>query len=204
MSEKQSPSPYFPLHAALFEAGLAIAAFVLGWLFNQAPWESFRPTARPVALGVAAVLPLLALLWACQRLEWKPLQAVWRVLNEVVIPLFRNCKWVEIAAICLLAGVGEELLFRGLLQTALAEWSSDFLPHTRAWAAVGDCGAVFAAAVVFGALHAVNVAYAVLAALIGVYLGWLYYATGNLAVPVVAHGLYDFVALVYILKARKI
>jgi membrane protease YdiL (CAAX protease family) len=59
--------------------------------------------------------------------------------------------------------------------------------------------AVIFIAIIFGALHALNAAYAILAAIMGAYFGWLYLATGNLAVPIIAHGVYDFVALVYVL-----
>ena len=64
----------------------------------------------------------------------------------------------------------------------------------------GDCIAMVTVGIMFGALHAVNAAYAVLAAVMGVYLGWLFLATGNLAVPIVTHGLYDFMALMYLLR----
>ena len=58
-------------------------------------------------------------------------------------------------------------------------------------------------AILFGLLHAVNVAYAVLATLMGMYLGWLWMTTGNLAVPIVAHAVYDFLRVVYILHGRR-
>ena len=45
--------------------------------------------------------------------------------------------------------------------------------------------------------------YGVLAALIGVYLGWVWLASGNLLAPVVAHALYDFVALVVLVRGPK-
>ena len=41
-----------------------------------------------------------------------------------------------------------------------------------------------------------------LAGLIGLYLGWLWLAVGNLLVPIVVHALYDFVALMYLVKVR--
>jgi membrane protease YdiL (CAAX protease family) len=45
--------------------------------------------------------------------------------------------------------------------------------------------------------------YLVLAGLIGLYLGGIWLATGNLLVPIIAHAMYDFVALVYFVKTRK-
>ncbi len=199
MNEKLSPPPYFPLQAALFEAGLAVVAIVLGSIFDQSPCRTVQWTGTGLVLGVLAVLPLMGMLFSWRQLSWRPAQSVWRVLEEVVVPLFRKCNWIEIALISILAGIGEELLFRGLLQTGVAEWSGDFLPHTPAGAMAGDWLAVVLVAIIFGALHAVNTAYAVLAAIIGIYLGSLFWATGNLAVPMVAHALYDFLALVYIL-----
>ena len=41
-----------------------------------------------------------------------------------------------------------------------------------------------------------------IAGLIGLYLGWLWMATGNLLVPIVTHTVYDFVVLVYLVKIR--
>lgn len=80
------------------------------------------------------------------------------------------------------AGVSEELLFRGVLQT----WSDRFLPLAFA---------ILATNVLFGALHARTVLYAVIAGFVGVYLGVVFEASGNLVAPIVTHALYDAVAL---------
>ena len=52
----------------------------------------------------------------------------------------------------------------------------------------------------FGLAHPITPFYAILAGLIGVYFGWLMIASENLLVPVVAHGAYDFVALIYLVR----
>jgi membrane protease YdiL (CAAX protease family) len=102
-----------------------------------------------------------------------------------VSELFHECNWLELALVALLAGVGEELLFRGVVQHAAAE----------RWGA--GAGLVIAS-LAFGFAHPLSLTYIVLAATIGFYLGWLWLASGNLLVPIVAHGLYDFIALIYL------
>jgi membrane protease YdiL (CAAX protease family) len=104
-----------------------------------------------------------------------------------MLPLLAPCTVVDLFGISCLAGLGEEMLFRGVVQDALAGQ----LPW---WAALLAAGALF------GLLHAVTPAYAVLAALMGVYLGWLYLYVGDLLAPVVTHALYDFAVLLWLLR----
>jgi membrane protease YdiL (CAAX protease family) len=54
--------------------------------------------------------------------------------------------------------------------------------------------------VVFGLAHLITPLYGVLAALVSVYLGWLFLEYENLVVPMVTHAMYDFVALVYLAR----
>ncbi len=202
-SEKFSPPVFFPIQAALFEASLAFLAVLLGWIVDQSPLATLKINLYSVQLGTLAVLPLLGLLLACERIRWRPVQEVCRVLDDLIVPMFKNWSWAELAGISFLAGVGEEMLFRGVLQAATAEWTGDFLPHSPAGAMAGNWIALVAVAIVFGLLHAVSAGYAVLATLMGLYLGWLWMVTDNLAVPIVAHAVYDFLALLYILRARR-
>ena len=106
---------------------MAFLAVLLGWMFGQSPLETLRVNPHAILLGILAVLPLLGLLLACERVPWRPVQEVRRVLDDLIVPMFKNCTWVELAAISLLAGLGEELLFRGVFQAAMAQWTGDFL-----------------------------------------------------------------------------
>jgi len=114
-----------------------------------------------------------------------------RTVEERVAPLFVGSSAATVALVAALAGVGEEALFRGVIQTAL-------LDRVPAWAAVGLTAAAF------GLAHALSVTYALLAALVGGYLGWLHLVSGNLLVPILAHGFYDFVALQILLRVKPI
>jgi membrane protease YdiL (CAAX protease family) len=63
---------------------------------------------------------------------------------------------------------------------------------------VGPWPALALASVLFGLLHLITPSYAVLAAMMGAYLGWFSIWTGNLLAPIMIHALYDFFALGYI------
>ena len=84
------------------------------------------------------------------------------------------------------------MLFRGVVQTALTEQFGIAPP----WA-------IGMAAVVFGAMHFVTPAYAVLATVAGAYLGWLYDVSGQLVLPILVHGLYDSLALIYLVRRAR-
>ncbi len=109
------------------------------------------------------------------------------VVDEFLVPLFAGVSWPKLALVSLLAGVGEELFFRGVIQPVLIGW-------------MGIAAGLLAASVVFGLLHAITPTYALLATAVGAYLGWIALASGNLLGPMIAHGAYDFFALVYLTR----
>lgn len=175
------------LLGVLVEGGLGAGACLVGWLIGTLPWKQLSWNAGDVGLGIVAVLPLLVLFAIATRSQAASFVHIRRFLDDVFLPLFAHSTLAELALLSALAGLGEELFFRGLLQTALGE-------------SLGHGAGLFVAGVCFGAAHWITPAYALFAGAIGVYFGWLALATGNLAVPVVAHGLYDFLALVYLLR----
>jgi membrane protease YdiL (CAAX protease family) len=203
MIDNSASTRFFSFRAVVFESALGVLAVLIGWLVGQSPLATLHVNRYSVMGGVVAALPPLGLLWLGSRWNWRPFREVWRALDDWIAPLFRECNWIELAAIAFMAGVGEEMLFRGILQAGVAQWSGEFLPHTHSGAMLGNWLAVFVVAIAFGLLHAVNASYAVLAALIGAYLGWLWMVTGNLTVPILAHATYDFVALLYLVHGRR-
>jgi membrane protease YdiL (CAAX protease family) len=141
--------------------------------------------------GFLMTLPLGALAYVLDLVEdrFPALQDVTKATQRSVLALlggkFKPVLGLLVAtALGIAAGVGEEMLFRGVVQYELG---------TR----FGDVLAVGLASIVFGALHAVTPLYAILASLASVYFGWLYLESGNLAVPIAAHAIYDIGALLY-------
>ncbi len=185
---------YFALTAAAFEGSLALLAIGLGWLLGTPPLGTFHLDLHGALLGLAATLPPLLLFWLCLKCPLGPFQEITRIVDEVIAPLFRDCRLVQLAVIAALAGLGEEMLFRGVIQAAVAAEIAG--PH-------GPWLGLLAAAMLFGLLHPVTPTYALLAGLIGGYLGWLWLLTGNLLAPVTAHAMYDFLVLLYFVKWRR-
>jgi membrane protease YdiL (CAAX protease family) len=60
--------------------------------------------------------------------------------------------------------------------------------------------ALAAASLLFGVGHWLSASYAILASLIGAYLGTLFLLSGNLLVPMLAHAAYDVVALLVLAR----
>jgi membrane protease YdiL (CAAX protease family) len=177
------------LLAVLFEGGLGVLALALAWLIGCPLGQSLSIDGRDILFGVAATLPLLLIFLLCLHWQIRPLVRIKAFAEEFIKPLFRPCTLFDLAAISLLAGLGEEMLFRGVLQEVLSRWLNLWLALTLA-------------SVLFGLLHLITPTYAVMATLMGAYLGWLYLRSGNLLVAVIAHALYDFFALAYLVRGR--
>ncbi|MFQ5876701.1 MAG: lysostaphin resistance A-like protein [Acidobacteriota bacterium] len=174
---------------ALFEIGLFGLACLLGRLLGSSPLASLRATWPGILWGIAsAVPPILAMLWSL-RARAAPFPRLRREVYSRVIPLFAGCSIPDLAIVSAVAGVGEETLFRGLIQQGLAR-------------SMGPLAGLLLASAIFGLLHLVTPAYALLAGIFGAYLGWLAVATGNLLVPILAHALYDLAALLCLLRRR--
>ncbi|WP_245960737.1 CPBP family intramembrane glutamic endopeptidase [Wenzhouxiangella sediminis] len=134
-------------------------------------------------------MPLAAALVAVPGGRWRWLDELTRLVRGFLELLFRNARPGAVLLVSLLAGIGEELLFRGVVQAGLASWAS-------------PAAAILIASLMFGAAHAVSLPYFAVAAFLGLYLGLLYHWTGNLLVPIVVHALYDWIAIHYYLRRR--
>ncbi len=176
------------LLAIFVEGGLILVATVLGWLTGQSPLEDFAWDAADALRGAAAAVPMVVAFLAMQTWPVGPLRRIRRFSEEVVRPLLAPCSVVDLLGISVLAGLGEEMLFRGVLQGAFTTWSK------TPWLTVT------AASLLFGLLHAITFTYALLATLMGAYLGAVWLWTGNLLVVVVTHALYDFLVLLWLLR----
>jgi membrane protease YdiL (CAAX protease family) len=171
--------------AIIFEGGFLLLAFVLGWWFNYPPFEQIRLSGQTLVWGILATFPLLFIMGYCTRSRSAPLRRLLREVKKEIVPLFAGCSTLQLALVAILAGVGEEALFRGVIQAGLSELIHPWLALT-------------ATSALFGLGHWITPTYAILAGIIGGYLGVITMASNNLLVAILAHALYDFAALVYL------
>jgi membrane protease YdiL (CAAX protease family) len=177
------------IFAVFFEGGLAPLSLLLGWLLGHPPLQDFAWNARAAGWGVLATIPLIAMFLAMLRWPIGPLARVKKLCDTEVVPLLENSTWPEIGLISVSAGVGEEMLFRGVLQAALMAW-------------LGVPWGLGLASLLFGLLHPLSLTYMCMTAFLGLYLGVVWWVGGNLLTVMVTHALYDFAALGYLLRIR--
>jgi membrane protease YdiL (CAAX protease family) len=162
----------------------------LGWLpWFQAPLPKIHWNAWDAAWGIVACLPLLVIFFICIRWPVGPLVRIKQLSEEFIREWFSSCTVLQLALISLLAGIGEEMLFRGVIQETLSTW-------------INPMTGIILASLLFGLMHPITLFYIVLAALMGAFLGWIFIVTGNLLPAIITHGLYDFLALTYLTRVQ--
>jgi len=143
-----------------------------------------------VLWGIAAALPMFVLFILAHRFAFGPFKQIRRFLIEALGPSLAACRWYDLILLAGLAGITEEVLFRGLLQIWIER-------------AVGSPTAgLVAASILFGLVHLITPTYGLFAGIMGLYLGYLLDASGqrNLLVPVITHAVYDYLAFLVVLQ----
>jgi membrane protease YdiL (CAAX protease family) len=180
--------------AVLVEGGLALVALILAWVFHVSLHEQFAAPgvtlAWAIARGIAATLPMLLVFWWLVNSKWPTLRQLCEQVEWLVREMFPSSSVPQFAMVAMLAGIGEELLFRGVLQTKLGDWTTPVV-------------GLALTSLLFGLAHALSKLYFTFAIVVGAFLGWLALRYNDLVAPMVAHGLYDFLALVYLSRTAS-
>lgn len=108
-----------------------------------------------------------------------PLRRIQQFVREQLAPMLSECRTWELIAVAAFAGIGEEVLFRGVLQPRV--------------------GWLFAT-LLFGLAHPITPTYVIMAAILGGLLGQLQSVGGNLWAPIIAHAVYDYIGFVLVIR----
>ncbi|MGY8769192.1 MAG: CPBP family intramembrane glutamic endopeptidase [Pirellulales bacterium] len=189
-------SERFVQTAVIFEGLLVVVAIFLGWVSQTTIWvspssdtASLLEIAKAISWGGIATVPMVLLLHFLEHEDNHLFTDLRQLMQSQIVPLFCKASIWELAVIALAAGVGEEALFRGLLQPwFIALIGSGSSPMFG----------ILLASILFGLVHYVTMEYAILATVMGLYFGLLFWMSGDLIVPITVHFLYDWYALVYL------
>lgn len=171
---------------AFYGCMLAIAVVLSAWQGSIRDWfPRLDDVPERVALGAAAgLLVVLLSRIAHRRFVWA------RRLSDEFQTILSSFSRRDALMMAVMSALGEEMLFRGLIQGSFPDpWF----------------GLVLTAAV-FAALHVgpsrAFVPWTIMAFVVGLMFGGLLLITGDLVAPIVAHGLINFLNLRVILGAE--
>ncbi|MBN2469360.1 MAG: CPBP family intramembrane metalloprotease [Anaerolineae bacterium] len=182
------PEPPTPVHPdVLLKAGAALGVVMLAAAFawvNLARQENLLDALRPdtawqLGPGLAAGAAFAWGVWVLGR-RLQAIRSIVRLLEEMLD--LNAITFRHVLLFSLLAAVPEELLFRGAVQASLG---------------------LVAAAVIFGALHALTRFYFVYATIAGLFLGGLALLSGQLWLPIGAHFAIDFITFMLLLQRQQ-
>jgi len=183
---------------AILAAALVTEGFLIALSCALIAWQglpySLAPTPVAFVTGVAAALPLLMLNHLLWRLSMgRPASVYARFSREVIIPLCRQTTPLLALVIAVLSGLAEELFFRGALNWLIA-------------ARAGEAAAAVVTSVLFACVHFIGNfrrfgGMIPLYVFVGLYLWFLNALAQSLTAVMVAHGAYNFLAILMIRRA---
>jgi membrane protease YdiL (CAAX protease family) len=152
----------------------------------EVPWSSIG---RSAVLGSVLAIALYLLVQLIGKLPLSGIRRLERLAQSQLTAMLGPLSVAQMLVLSLTAGVGEELLFRGLIQN----WFHSFFETVDIYRAMPG---ILVSSLLFGMAHPLTKTYVVIAAVIGLILGLFYWYTRDLLACVVAHSLYDAILLV--------
>lgn len=181
--------------AAFAELFFGALAILLGYLIGPPPqahiprWSDGEGWIEGVAIGLGVGCVLAGMAIAASRLPFRSFHQLQQAMELRMREFMGHMTAIELAVLALTAGLGEELLFRGWIQQGLHGYFGSDQPLLA-----GVVGWLIAS-ILFGLAHPITPLYIVLATVMGMALGGIYWLTGNLLCAIVAHAAYDAIIL---------
>jgi membrane protease YdiL (CAAX protease family) len=178
--------------ACLFEASLILVALLLAWIADISPFANLYFSETAIAIGIIGTVPLFLLFLSMEYFPHKSLLDIKDLLLKTLAPGLYQRHWSDLLLLATIAGVSEELLFRGVIQPWIA----------TSW---GFSAGLWVSNIIFGLVHAITPMYALLVTLVGVYLSLSMTVGGesNLLAPIIIHSLYDFLAFIALMRMYR-
>lgn len=162
------------------EGLVLVAALLISWFCDIKLFPLTQNVFRDIVIGtLGALIPLvLFAILLSEKIDNIPsMVSLKRTIINDIRPIFSETKLIDLCFISACAGLGEELLFRGVIQAKLG---------------------IVVASIIFGLLHFITPAYFVIATIMGLYMGFLFQRFDSLLIPVQLHFVYDLGALIFL------
>ncbi len=179
----QTSSDRFVTLTVIFEGSLGVLG-LLGGTWSGIHWPDLvRPGLRPILLGIGGGLGLflMHLILFLPGGERNPFyRYIYKPFKEGLLSMLPDFSLEDMVFLAVMSGIGEEIFFRGWVQTQLG---------------------IVVASILFGVIHIwgkEGIGYGIYAIGMGFILGYLYHFTGspgNLWAPVLAHSVNNFLGL---------
>ncbi|MDR2345158.1 MAG: CPBP family intramembrane metalloprotease [Planctomycetaceae bacterium] len=201
------PDRFFQ-YAILFEGGLGIIALFFSILCGLNLWYGVNFGITEIFSIFIFTVPLLVCYFISVILPFESIRGIKRLIYKFFQEYMSQLTILQLAVIAIVAGLGEELFFRGLLQyglcTTIDTWTKDTIRFgTEYWINYRLALIIIFVSILFGAAHAMTKMYFFLAFIISIYLGIIMIQTGNIIIPIAVHAIYDFFVFIVISKDLK-
>lgn len=188
MGDERLDREQFVRMGVLTEVALLVAALIIDTFWPLSVEQNPLRTSTGLATWSAILCGLAGgvLLSGWFMFSWKssfaPLRKIRDFVMEQLAPPLSRCNAWEIMVIAAFAGIGEEVLFRGVMQPRIG------------W---------FITSVIFGFAHAITPTYVIVAGILGGVLGQLQQVSGNLWTPILAHAVYDYIGFYLVIHEYR-
>lgn len=169
---------------------IALLVISIIWIYvspkdNVLKYLAFNYKTILFGILVGILLALLGYLFYLWALKSKKFSEIVDLFQNVLSPVFKNLKLIDIVLLSLVAGFCEELFFRGLLLPRLG---------------------IILSSIAFGMLHLPGFKYwlyVLWATLSGALLGWLFLLTQSLWSPIIAHATNNLIGMIMLKKLKS-
>ena len=100
--------------AMIFELTLLLVGWILSWFFSIPLWGGSSWDWIGFIVGLTSTLPMLSLFFWLLQSNWEPCKEIRHMMDEAVLPMFKDFTILQIALLSIAAGVSEEVLFRAV------------------------------------------------------------------------------------------
>lgn len=169
------------LFSIIMAAALAALGVTVGQFVDVSPLATLSLQPAMFLLGAVLAMPLFGIDALLQNVQEDTASEVYSLsIFGTTTPVLSVVALA--AAVTLATGVGEETLFRGLIQQGIASLAGPWV------------GLVVGAGV-FGLAHKMGPSDVLFISLSGAYMGLVFLQYGDLTVPIATHATYDFLIL---------